>query len=206
MSWSLFPLRLEGFTLKALLVALLSLLSALVLVLAGPACAQSGARLLPAQSEMVFVSKQMGVPVEGRFRRFDAQLALDPKTPAGGLVSMRIDLACFEFGADAEGELAKPGWFDSARTPYATFKSSSIKSVAAGRLDVAGSLAIKGITHDVLVPVTLTQSGAITTASGAFALKRLDYKIGDGEWGDTSLVADEVQVKFKLAFNGIGAL
>jgi polyisoprenoid-binding protein YceI len=33
-------------------------------------------KLLPAQSEIVFVSKQMGVPVEGRFKRFDAQIQL----------------------------------------------------------------------------------------------------------------------------------
>ena len=193
-------------TLKALLVALLSLLAAGVLVLARPACAQTSARLLPAQSELSFVSKQMGVPVEGRFTRFDAQLAFDPKAPAAGQVTMRIDLASVEIGADAEGELAKPGWFDSTRTPYATFKSTRIKRIAAGRLEVAGNLDIKGNAHQVLVPVTLTQNGAITTASGAFALKRLDYRIGDGEWGDTSLVADEVQVRFKLAFNGIGAL
>ena len=46
------------------------------------------------------------------------------------------------------------------------------------------------------VPVTLAQSGATSTATGAFTLKRLDYRIGDGEWSDTSLVADEVQVAF----------
>ena len=206
MSWPLLPFRLEAITLRALLVALLALLSTLVLVLAGPACAQSAARLLPAQSEMLFVSKQMGVPVEGRFKRFDAQLAFDPKTPSAGQVTIRIDLASVEIGADAEGELAKPGWFDSTRTPYATFKSTHIKSTGAGRLEVAGTLNIKGNLHEVLVPVTLTQNGAVTTASGTFALKRLDYRIGDGEWGDTSLVADEVQVKFKLAFNGIGAI
>jgi polyisoprenoid-binding protein YceI len=206
MTWPLLPFRLEAITLRALLVALLALLSTLVLVLAGPACAQSAARLLPAQSEVLFVSKQMGVPVEGRFKRFDAQLAFDPKTPSAGQVTIRIDLASVEIGADAEGELAKPGWFDSTRTPYATFKSTHIKSTGAGRLEVAGTLNIKGNVHEVLVPVTLTQNGAITTASGAFALKRLDYRIGDGEWGDTSLVADEVQVKFKLAFNGSGAI
>ena len=196
---------LEGTPLKALLVTLLALLSALVLVLAGPACAQTGARLLPAQSEIVFISKQMGVPVDGRFKRFDAQLAFDPKAPAAGQVTVRIDLSSVEIGADAEAELAKPGWFDSARVPTATFQSTRIKPAGPGRLDVAGKLAIKGIAHDAVVPVTLTQAGGITTASGAFALKRLDYKIGDGEWGDTSLVADDVQVKFRLAFSGVAA-
>jgi polyisoprenoid-binding protein YceI len=33
---------------------------------------------------------------------------------------------------------------------------------------------------------------------GSFPLKRLDYGIGSGVWGDTSVVADEVQVRFHL--------
>ena len=80
------------------------------------------------------------------------------------------------------------------------------KSNFAGKLEVAGKLVIKGISRDVLVPVTLAQSGANTTATGGFVIKRLEFKIGDGDWSDTSLVANEVQVKFKLALSGIAAL
>jgi polyisoprenoid-binding protein YceI len=49
------------------------------------------------------------------------------------------------------------------------------------------------------VPVTL--NGA--TASGSFAIKRLAFDIGSGEWADTSMVADEVQVRFKLQLAGL---
>ena len=49
-------------------------------------------------------------------------------------------------------------------------------------------------------------AGGITTATGGFVLKRLDFKIGDGDWKDTSMVANDVQVKFKLALTGVGAL
>jgi polyisoprenoid-binding protein YceI len=40
-------------------------------------------------------------------------------------------------------------------------------------------------------------------AAGAVPIKRLDFKIGDGEWADTSVVANDVIVKFKLSFTGI---
>ena len=63
-----------------------------------------------------------------------------------------------------------------------------------------------GTARDVLVPVTLTQSGAVTTATGTLPLKRLAFKIGENEWADTSMVADDVQVKFKLALSGVGKL
>ena len=54
--------------------------------------------------------------------------------------------------------------------------------------------------------MTLTQSGDITTATGSLPLQRLSFKIGDGDWADTSMVANEVNVQFKLALTGIGKL
>ncbi len=71
---------------------------------------------------------------------------------------------------------------------------------------MAGKLVIKGNSHDVVVPVTMTQAGGTTTASGSFTIKRLVFKIGEGEWSDTSMVADDVQVRFKLALSGVGKL
>ena len=53
-----------------------------------------------------------------------------------------------------------------------------------------------------MVPVTLTQAGGTTTASGSFALKRLDFKIGDGDWTDTSMVANDVQVQVQARADG----
>ncbi|NVO05703.1 MAG: YceI family protein, partial [Rhodoferax sp.] len=69
-----------------------------------------------------------------------------------------------------------------------------------------GKLTIKGNTKDVEIPVALAQTNGVTTATGQFAIKRLVFKIGEGEWTDTSMVADDVQVKFKLAVSGMGKL
>jgi hypothetical protein len=54
--------------------------------------------------------------------------------------------------------------------------------------------------------VTRAPAGAPTTATGSFTLKRLDFRIGEGEWSDTSMVANDVQVKFKLALSGVNPL
>jgi len=78
--------------------------------------------------------------------------------------------------------------------------------VGAGKYEVAGKLAIKGQTRELVVPVQLTQAGGLSTATGGFILKRLDFKIGDGDWSDTTVVANEVQVRFKLVLQGIGPL
>ena len=48
-------------------------------------------------------------------------------------------------------------------------------------------------------------AGGVSTVTGGFALKRLDFKVGDGDWTDTSIVANDVQVKFKLVLQGVPA-
>ena len=178
---------------------------ALLAFAAVPAFAQQ--KLVPAQSEIAFTSKQMGVPVDGKFRAFTAQVAFDPKKPDAAKIAFSIDLGSASLGApETEAELVKPDWFSTKLFPQATFQSSAVKPTGPGKFEVAGKLTIKGASRDVVVPVALTQTGASTTASGAFVIKRLDFKIGDGDWNDPSLVANDVQVKFKLTLTGVATL
>jgi polyisoprenoid-binding protein YceI len=183
----------------------LALAMTLPLAAALPAFAQPRpAQLIAAQSEIVFTTRQMGVPVEGRFGKFTASVSLDPKRPEAGSVAFAIDTASARFGAaELDAEVGKPTWLSSAKFPQATFQSSSIKAAGPGRFDVAGRLTIKGASQDIVVPVTLAQSGATGTASGSFTLKRLAFKVGEGEWSDTSMLADDVAVRFKLALGGL---
>mgnify|MGYP001159334242 FL=1 len=174
--------------------------------LLGSQAALAQQKVDPAKSEITFVSKQMGVPVEGRFRKFDAQVSFDPKKPEAGKIAFSIDLGSTTVSPDADAELPKAVWFNVPKFPLATFQSGAIKAAGPGKFEVAGKLAIKGSSRDVVVPVTLTQAGAVTTANGSFAIKRLDFKIGEGDWADTSMVANDVQVKFKLTLSGVGPL
>ncbi len=172
-----------------------------------PALAQAPAKLVAAQSEVSFVTKQMGVPVDGRFKKFDAQINFDPKKPETGSVAFSIDTGSASLGVpESDAEMPKDIWFNVAKFPQASFKSTSIKGLGGGKFEVAGKLAIKGSTRDLVVPVQITQSGANSTATGSFAIKRLDFKIGEAEWADTTVVANDVTVKFKLALTGLGPL
>ena len=163
--------------------------------------------LLPAHSSIDFTIRQMGVPVQGHFRQFGAQVAFDPARVQDSRIVLTIDIASATMGSrETDAELPKAEWFHTARFPQATFRSSSVRALDKNRLEVAGTLSIKGVARDVVVPVTLAQSGATTTATGTLALARLAYRIGTDEWADTSMVADEVQVRFKLALSGVAAL
>jgi len=171
---------------------------------AAPACAQ---QLVAAGSEIAFTSKQMGVPVDGKFRKFDAKVAFDPKKPEAASIGFTVDLASVSLDvAETEAEIAKPDWFDTKKFPQAVFQSTAVKAAGPGKYEVTGKLTIKGTVQIIVVPVALAQAGGTTTASGSFVLKRLAFRIGDGDWKDTSMVADDVQVRFKLALTGVGAL
>jgi polyisoprenoid-binding protein YceI len=191
------------------LAVLAAALAAAALLVAQPAFAQQ--KLNAAQSELGFQFKQMGVPVDGKFTKFDAQVSFDTANLAASKVNFTVALASATLGDKAtDAELPKAPWFNTAKFPQATFASSSIKALGAGKFEVAGKLNIKGVAQDVVVPVAMSQSGAgaaaLTTASGTFPMKRLTYNIGEGEWADTSMVADPVQVKFKLVLTGVGTL
>src|SRR3989344_3952198 len=157
-----------------------TLLVAAVALSAQAALAQQ--QLVPAQSEVQFTARQMGVPLDGHFKKFSAQVAFDP------------------------AKLATPTWFNVPKFPQAQFESTAIKALGGGKFEVAGKLTIKGTAQNVVVPVALTQSGPTTTATGTLPIKRLAFKIGENEWADTSMVADDVTVKFKLALTGVGKL
>jgi polyisoprenoid-binding protein YceI len=194
--------------LKSLLFPVAALLTFLTLV-AQPAFAQQ--KLNPAQSDLSFTFKQMGVPVDGKFKKFDAQINFDAAKLDTSKVTFTVDIASTTIGDPAtDAELPKSIWFNTAKFPQATFVSSSIKALGAGKYEAAGKLSVKGIAQDVVVPITMTQAGTgaatVTTAVGSFAIKRLTFKIGENEWADTSMVADPVQVKFKLVLTGIGKL
>jgi polyisoprenoid-binding protein YceI len=165
------------------------------------------ATLVAAGSEIAFTTKQMGVPVEGRFGRFAAQITLDPKKPETGSVAFTIDTGSARFGsAELDAEVPKPTWLNVPKFPQASFASSTIKATGPGRFEVAGKLTIKGAVRDVTVPVQVTQAGADSTATGAFTIKRLDFKVGDGEWADTSMLANDIQVRFKVQLTGLAPL
>jgi polyisoprenoid-binding protein YceI len=180
-------------------------LAAVALAFSGAAMAQQ--KLIPAQSDIAFVTKQMGVPLDGHFKKFDAQISFDTAKPETAKIAFTVDTGSATLGSpESDAEMPKAPWFNVPKFPQATFQSTSVKALGGGKYQIGGKLTIKGNSSAVDVPVTLTQAGGVTTAVGTFPIKRLAFKIGEGEWTDTSMVADEVQVKFKLAISGMGKL
>ena len=180
-------------------------------VVAGAAFAATAAMaaqaLVPAQSSIQFTAKQMGVPVQGHFKKFEAQLNFDTAKPEASKIHFKVDTGSATMGSkETDSNLLSADWFNIAKFPQATFDSTAVKALGNGKYQVDGTLTIKGQSQKVSVPVQLSQSGDVTTATGTLPLQRLSFKIGDGDWADTSMVANEVSVQFKLALTGVGKL
>lgn len=155
--------------------------------------------LAPEQSGITFVGKQMGVPAEGKFQKFTADAALDPTAIEKSRVKVVIDMNSVALPAsDFTAEVKRKRWFDTATFPEATFESRQFRKLEGGGYQVEGVLTLKGVSRDISAPLALKTEGADLAAEGQFAIKRLDFNVGDGQWADTDTVANEVQIKYKL--------
>jgi polyisoprenoid-binding protein YceI len=173
--------------------------AALCLVVIATAAQAQLQKIDYAKSQVSFYGKQMGVPTDGRFKKYTAQVVFDAKKPEAGSVQVEIDLNSVDTGAtETDTEVKKPSWFNVAAFPTAKFVSSAVKQISPGHYEASGKLSIKGISQDVRIPFTVQKAGAATSFEGAFTLLRLQFKVGDGVWADTETVANEVQVKFRL--------
>jgi polyisoprenoid-binding protein YceI len=160
-------------------------------------------RQLRDRSEIGFTVTQMGVGVSGQFKRFTADVDLDPAKPESGHAKIVVDIASLSTGEpDADTEALSKPWLDAAGFPKASFKSSAVRALGGERYEVKGLLSIKGKPRELTVPFTLKQQpdGSLI-ASGEFPVRRTDFGIGGGEWNEDDLVANEVPVRFRLVLS-----
>ncbi len=143
--------------------------------------------------------KQMNVPVDANFTKFSAMIDFDANKLDAAKASIDIHIPSFDLGdPDYNHEVQKKEWFNGSQFPKASFVSSKIKSLTAGKFEVSGKLTIKGRTADVNFPLTLKKEGSAQIFEGSLPIRRLAFSIGEGEWKDTSIVADEVIIKFRI--------
>jgi len=159
----------------------------------------SAAGFLADKSEITFVSKQMGVELQGRFKKFDGDIVFKPADLNASKARIEVDLASIDLGApESETEVRGKDWFQVASFPKGIFQSTQIRAKSPDHYEAVGKFTLKGITRDLVVPITVKHAGAQNIAEGAFTMKRTDFNIGQGVWADPDAVAIDVVVKFKF--------
>jgi polyisoprenoid-binding protein YceI len=153
--------------------------------------------------DIQFMASQEGVSLQGSFKDFAANVKFDPMHPETGAVRVSVDIRSVNTGTPAANELIKSSdFFDVATFPQATFEASEFHAQDAGHYIAKGSFSLKGRT--VTLPVTFATTAAPQGRwlDGSFTISRTLFKVGQGEWSDTSMLDDAVKVQFHILQEG----
>ena len=154
------------------------------------------------KSTIHFTYKQMGVAVDGQFRKFASQITFDPAKPSAAKATFEVELASVDTGApEGDQEVAGKPWCNTRAFPTARFVSGTVTPLGGNKVEVAGQLTIKGKTQDVVVPATFTPQGNSGVFDGSFTIRRADFSIGEGSWAKFDIVANDVLIKFRITAN-----
>lgn len=176
----------------------LALSAALALVTA-PVFAASYT-LDPGHTQVVFSWNHFGYsnPV-AQFGKVEGTLEFDQADPTKSNVSVKIAMASVNSNVPKLDEhLQKDEYFDAAKFPDATFKSTKVeKGAAADKLKVTGDLTLHGVTKPVVLDVTINKVGEHpmrkAPAAGFDAsttIKRSDFGIGKY----VPMVSDDIKI------------
>jgi polyisoprenoid-binding protein YceI len=173
-------------------------LSALFFAGALSAAEMTGWSSVPADSSLEFSGRYEDIELSGTFRDFTVRLEFGNDNQPG-LLRVLVNTDSVEMNdSDINEELRKPDWFNTSGNGRASFESASIENSGNGKFIARGMLELKGNSHPVSVPFEWQQEGAVASLKGELGLPRLQWNIGVGEWADTSLIADEVGVRFRV--------
>lgn len=176
----------------------LSILAALTLV-ASLAFAAVQWTVQPKESQIVFIGTQAGAEFEGKFEKFTADIKFDPADLAGSRFDVKMEMASVN-SRDGERDetLRSPDLFGVKQFPISRYVADKFTDKGKGQYAATGKLTIRNVTKEVPIQFTFAETGAGASLKGTTAIKRNDFGVGQGEWKDTSTVADAVKVKFTL--------
>ena len=178
---------------KSIWIAIICLAAPASLAAAAPARAW---KVDAAHSMLSFGGTYQGEKFEGRFRRFEAKtLEYDPARLDAAKFDVVVDIASVDT-ANSERDQALPGadFFDTAKFPQAHFVSTRFRKAADGGVLADGTLTLRGVAGPVTLAVKFAPQGHGATLDVSTTLKRLDFGIGGGDWSDTTLIGNEVDV------------
>jgi polyisoprenoid-binding protein YceI len=192
---------------------------------AGPAVAATAAKPAPpagqyfldkAHTSVTFRVSHLGFShYTARFGRVGGRLMFDPAHPTAMRVEAGIDPTSLELNAPPAGfrdELMGKGWFEAARFPQMTFRSTKVELSGPHAARVTGDLSLHGVTRPVVLqvsynggypPSSFDPGGARIGFSAHGVLKRSAFGISQGvpAPGSNFGVGDDVEIAIETEFN-----
>ncbi len=184
----------------------LALTFAAILVLATSAFAQSKFTLDKYHSRLSFSVKHMGISsVEGNFKSFDVTVNSSKPDLSDAKIEMVAQINSINTEIDKRDQhLQSADFFDAAKYPTLTFKSTSFKKVKGNVYKLSGFLTMKGVTKPISFSVThaSVKSPMDNKIHHGFSvtgtLNREDFSVGTSAF--SAVVGKEVKLVANVDF------
>ncbi|WP_020602606.1 YceI family protein [Spirosoma spitsbergense] len=140
--------------------------------------------------------------VDGNFKTFDVKIMSAKPDLSDAMIELTADVNSINTENDRrDGHLKTPDWFDAAKFPTLTFKSTSFKKVDGKKYSLTGDLTMHGVTKPVTLEAVLTGPVTMENPRGkqekaglkiSGTIKRSDFGVGSSS---TAVVSEEVEIK-----------
>jgi polyisoprenoid-binding protein YceI len=152
----------------------------------------------PARSRMELVGVKAGAEARAVFKKFSATIDFAPDALTASKCDVLIDVASIDSQEpERDAAILGPDLLDVARFPTAHFVTRSFGLSERG-FSAFGSLTLHGVTKDLAVLFSFSDTDEGPALEGKVRIKRLDFGVGQGEWRGFQDLADSVTIKFKL--------
>jgi polyisoprenoid-binding protein YceI len=187
----------------------LAVLAAAVLA-ASPVLAADTYTFDNAHTTVGFQVRHIFTMLGGSFDAFEGTIQVDQANPVASAVSFTIQATSINTREPKrDAHLRSADFFDVAKFPTITFKSTAVRPAAGGLYQVTGDLTMHGVTRTVTLPVQFLGAGKDPWGNEKMGfelsttLDRKDYGI---VWNHTLdqgnvLVGDEVKVQISIEAN-----
>jgi len=176
-----------------------------MLLVIGSTFAQTTWTVDKAHSKLGFsITHMMISEVDGLFKTFDAKITSSKEDFSDAVVELTADVNTIDTDNEGrDGHLKSADFFDAAKFPSLSFKSTSFTKVADKKYKVAGDLTLHGVTKAVELEATLggtmVDPRSKKTVAGwkvTGTIKRSDFGVGSSGPG----LGDEVTLNAKTEF------
>jgi polyisoprenoid-binding protein YceI len=137
-----------------------------------------------------------------KFEKFTGDFQLDTEDLTRSSISVTFPLEGLHTGvAKLDDDLKAPDFFDAAKYPEVTFKSTKVEKVGADGLKVSGDLTVKGVTKPVVLNAKVNKIGENPMSKAPSAGFDADTTLKRSDFGITKFlpnVSDEIKVHISL--------
>lgn len=161
----------------------------------------------PNHTTVGFSVRHFFTKVPGKFTKFEGTIQYDGTDLSKSSVTVSIETASIDTEvADRDKHLKSPDFFDAEKYPKITFVSTKVKPTGPNKMQVEGTLTIRGVTKTVTLDVDLLGSGP--DAWGGYRagfeahtkINRMDYGVA---WnrvveGGGSVLGDDVDINLSI--------